>query len=151
MFIWGLMLVQRPPYDKDSNLVKFIDNNGTEILQTFDALNRLAHKQIQRAADIVGTTIQTFEYDGLSRLTKATDNNDPDDSADDSTVERYYDSLGRLLEEAQNGQPVSFAWKQAASPVSQTYTSGRALGFELDKLGRLTKIAEGVKTTAAYD
>ena len=50
---------------------------------------------------VVGTTKQDFQYDGLSRLTRATDNNDPTTAADDSVVTDAYDSLGRIIEEAQ--------------------------------------------------
>jgi hypothetical protein len=49
----------------------------------------------------LGTTEQNFQYDGPSRVTLATDNNDPTTSADDSVVTDAYDSLDRLLEESQ--------------------------------------------------
>ena len=63
-----------------------------------------------------GTTMQNFQYDGLSRMTFAFDNNDPTTPADDSTVTDAYDSLGRIIEEAQTigGQPtqvISSAWR----------------------------------------
>ncbi|MEK7827156.1 MAG: hypothetical protein AAB299_05405, partial [Thermodesulfobacteriota bacterium] len=91
-------------YDKDNNLVKATDENGSVIEFTYDALNRVTQKDITKASGIIGTTQQTFEYDGLSRLTKSFDNNDPDDSTDDATVTYAYDSLNRLIEEVQNGQ-----------------------------------------------
>src|SRR5262249_22769866 len=50
---------------------------------------------------LVGTNAENFQYDGLSRMTRATDNNDPTTSADDSTVTDAYDSLSRIIEEAQ--------------------------------------------------
>jgi YD repeat-containing protein len=56
---------------------------------------------------VQGTTIQNFQYDGLSRMTSAFDNNDPTTTGDDSTVTDAYDSLGRIIEGAQTigGQP----------------------------------------------
>ncbi|WP_372369012.1 hypothetical protein [Candidatus Uabimicrobium sp. HlEnr_7] len=62
--------------------------------------------------NIVGTTQQTFQYDGLSRLIRATDNNDPSDPNDDSEVIKVYDQLSRLVEERQNGKIVSMNWRQ---------------------------------------
>ncbi len=65
---------------------------------------------------VEGTTIQNFQYDGLSRMTYAFDNNDPTTAGDDSTVTDAYDSLGRIIEEAQTigGQPTQViysAWR----------------------------------------
>src|SRR5262249_6039033 len=50
---------------------------------------------------VVGTPIQNFQYDGLSRQTLATDNNDPTTTVDDSVVTHAYDSLSRVIEETQ--------------------------------------------------
>ncbi len=49
----------------------------------------------------MGTNSNNYEYDGLSRLTLATDNNDPDETDDDSVVTYSYDSLSRVIEETQ--------------------------------------------------
>ena len=47
-----------------------------------------------------GTTSQTWQYDGLSRLTQCTDNNDSG-TADDVTCTWFFDSLSRQVEETQ--------------------------------------------------
>ena len=61
--------------------------------------------------------MQDYEYDGLSRLTRATDNNDPVATGDDSLVTRAYDSLSRVVEESQQigafpPKIVSSAWRR---------------------------------------
>ncbi len=56
---------------------------------------------------MIGTTEQTFSYDAAGRLTASTDNNDPGDSADDASVSRSYDALGRTTQETVGGRTVS--------------------------------------------
>ena len=86
-------------YDKDSNLVQVTDE-ATNILQyTFDALNRRKQLDITRAAGFVGTTKQTWKYDGLSRLGECTDDNEPVPTNDDLLCTYFYDSLSRKIEE----------------------------------------------------
>ena len=140
-------------YDKASNLVQFIDNNGTVVTNTYDSLNRLIRRDITRANNVKGSTVQTFEYDGLSRLTLSTDNNDPTDTSDDSTVTRAYDSLGRLVEETQNGKVISTNWQQAGNLTDLTYPNNRKLEYTFDQLDRLKTIrnAGNSSNIAAYD
>ena len=140
-------------YNADSQPIRTVDNNGNIILAIFDSLGRVVRRDITPAAGVKGTTVQTFEYDGLSRVTKAGDNNDPANSSDDSLVQRHYDSLGRLLEESQNGKVVSYNWSQTADPVDLTYPNGRKIEYSLDQLNRLRTIKNSGSTTtiAAYD
>ena len=140
-------------YNADSQPIKTIDNSGTIVQNTFDGLGRPIRRDIILAPGFKGTTLQTFEYDGLSRLTKATDNNDPAKSEDDSSVERRYDSLSRLLEEQQNGKVVSYNWTQAGDPVDFTYPNNRKIEYTLDKLNRLRTIKNSGATgnIAGYD
>jgi YD repeat-containing protein len=100
-------------FDKDSNLVQFTDNNGSIVQNIYDAVNRPVQRNITPSTsnNVKGTTSQAFEFDGLSRITKATDNNDPNSTEDDSTVERKYDSLSRLVEEIQNSKVISYKRK----------------------------------------
>ena len=141
-------------YD-DNKPIEITDNNGNIITLEYDIIDRLTKKTIQpsTANGIAGTTEQTFEYDGLSRLTKATDNNDPNNTSDDSTVERKYDSLSRLVEEVQNGKIISTNWREAADIANLTYPNGRKIVYTLDKLNRLSTIADDGASSniASYD
>ncbi len=140
-------------YNKDSQLTEFIDNAGNVITNTYDALGRVVRRDIQRATreGVEGTTAQTFEYDGLSRLTRTTDNNNPASFEDDSVVERRYDSLSRLLQETQNGKIISMNWTQGSDPVDLTYPNGRRISYTLDNLNRVTSIASDSTPLANYD
>ena len=142
-------------YTKDHNVLQYTDNNGSVCAYTYDGSNRLLQKNITRSTtnNIVGTTQQTFEYDGLSRLTKATDNNNPNDTTDDSVVERNYDSLSRLVEEKQNGHVVSMNWREEGDLAECIYPNNRKIIYTYDKIDRLQNIADASETTpiATYD
>jgi RHS repeat-associated protein len=142
-------------WDKDNNLRQFVDNSNNVVTHTFDAINRLVRRSIVRSTtnNVKGTTAQTFEFDGLSRITKATDNNDPLNLEDDSIVERKYDSLSRLLEELQNGKVISLNWREDDDLLDLTYPNNRKITYTRDKLDRLKTIASNGTFTplASYD
>ncbi len=131
--VWG--------YSPNDDVLIHQDQNGSETFTEYDAINRPIAVRIFRAGQsdsftgdpifapdpvsippvpgsttvVQGTTIENYQYDGLSRMTYAFDNNDPTTASDDSTVTDAYDSLGRVIEEAQTigGQPtqvISTAW-----------------------------------------
>ncbi len=85
-------------YDEAGNVVSFTDENGSRFANRFDALGRKFAVAITPAAGVLGsTTSQSFSFDGLSRMTDAQNNG----SAGLSDVRLLYDSLGRVLEDAQ--------------------------------------------------
>lgn len=51
------------------------------------------------------STRLVFQYDGLSRLVRATEDNDPADDSDDSVITYAYDSLNRVIQETQKIGP----------------------------------------------
>lgn len=89
---------------------------------------------------VIGTTLQQVEYDGLSRLTRAVDNNDPDDPNDDAIVTAAYDLLSRKLEEVQNGLAVSSRFAGDNNRVGLVYPNGRVINLTFDKLDRINQI-----------
>jgi RHS repeat-associated protein len=145
-------------YDADNNIVRIIDANGTIVLNKFDGKNRLIERHITRgkssdahplgcfkdasvAWSIVGTTRQEFQFDGLSRLTYAFDNNEPDDLSDDSRVEILYDSLNRIVEEKQNGQAISSQWMGDSNRTKLIYPTGYQLTYQYDRGDRMISIS----------
>src|SRR5262249_44537030 len=64
-------------FDMDNNMVERLDEAGNDFVYTFDALNRRKTCTVTLVKGFAGTTNQTWKYDGLSRLTQETDNNNP--------------------------------------------------------------------------
>jgi RHS repeat-associated protein len=145
-------------YDPDNNVSIYQDENGSIRNCDFDAINRMISCSINRAAGVIGTTQQTFQYDGLSRLTRATDNNNPAETNDDSIVTVAYDSLSRGIEETQkigalSAKVISSGWRAENLKTSSIYPNGRIIDFTFDKLDRLNTIRDrgAVKSVADYD
>lgn len=69
--------------------------NGTVVTSLFDELNRLKSRNISPSQGVDGVTNETYEYDALSRLTRAV--------GDDFTVDRKYDSLNRVARKSRWG------------------------------------------------
>src|SRR5262249_41032967 len=99
------------------------------------------------ATVVTGTTMQNYQYDGLSRLMLATDNNNPTNPDDDSTITEAYDSLGRTIEETQQigAQPavaVDSGWRADDLRSSLTHPDGRVEVYTYDTLGRLKSVSD---------
>ena len=146
-------------YDRDSNVVRVTDENGSVVDTRFDAINRtIAANVTTSGAGVIGTTAMSHQYDGLTRLIRATDNNDPANTGDDSVITYAYDSLNRVIEETQSlGQntpvAVSSGWRADHLRSSLTYPNGRVLGYTYDGLDRLRTVADqaGTQPIADYD
>jgi RHS repeat-associated protein len=156
-------------YDGDDNILRFTDENGSITTNSYDSLNRISRQQIARATSttahpaggtkdtkanwqVIGSTLLEFEYDGLSRMTRSFANNDPDKSSDDAVVTRAYDSMSRLLEEVQNGLPISNRWNGDDTRSELFYPNGRTLQATYDKHDRLDVLKnKGGSIIAEYD
>jgi RHS repeat-associated protein len=138
--------------DADDNPVQFKDQNGSVFTNAFDGLHRRVRVDVARAPGIVGTTIQTFEFDGLSRGGRMTDNNDPADPGDDAVCEHSFDSLSRVIEERQNPgdgtlRAVSSAWFSGERRTAVTYPSNRRIQTTFDALDRQKTLRDAAETT----
>jgi RHS repeat-associated protein len=98
----------------------------------------------------MGTTANTYQYDGLSRTTQMTDNNYPTDATSASTVAFAYDSLGRMVEEIQNGHAVDGAWFALDRRTGLTYPSNRNIQFTYDSLERVQTIQDSGAALGSY-
>lgn len=135
--------------DRDSNVTRYTDESGSVSDRTYDALNRLTSETITRATGVIGTTQVAMQYDGLERITRATDNGDPADATQSSVVMHVYDSLGRLIEESlQIGSTgtvryiTGTAWQAESSRTALTYPNGRTVLTTYDGLDRLKTIRD---------
>jgi len=144
-------------YDKDSNVISVTDEAGNMFAFSFDALNRSKNLDITRAAGFIGTDRQTRDYDGLSRLTESTDNNEPATTTDDLLVRYFYDSLSRKVEESQKIGPLSAkasscdydiaAGGAVAEASSCTYPDSRTVDSFYDTLDRLVHKRDNGQTS----
>jgi RHS repeat-associated protein len=164
-------------FDPRGNPMIGQDENGTEVFTRYDAVSRPIAVRVFRAgqhdsfagdpvfapaptsilvnpskddengAKVVGTTKQDFQYDGLGRLTRSTDNNNPTDPTAASTVTDAYDSLSRVIQETQQtgagpAQAVSSGWRAENLRSSLTYPNGRVEVYTYDHLDRLATVAD---------
>ena len=170
-------------YDPDNNILIREDENDSESFSKFDAINRRVAERVFRSGQnddftgdpnfapdpisdpsnpsepfpaVIGSNKFNFEFDGLSRLTLATDNNDPDETDDDSVVTFIYDSLSRVVQETQQIgnlpiQVISSAWEAENLRVGLTYPNGRKLEFTFDGLDRIQSITDEGAAEAIVD
>jgi RHS repeat-associated protein len=135
--------VRTNTFNPASDIVAYVDENGSAFAFTLDAIGRRTAVAITPAAltSLYGTTAQSFQYDGLSRVTFSQDS-----ASTTSIVQPYYDSLGQVLEENQNIGSVSHyvthnAWTSYPA-TGFTFPSSRELIIGFDALNRKNTINE---------
>jgi|GEM_PF-3413750 len=143
-------------YDPDDNVETLTDENGSVWACLYDAINRRIGCDITRAFNVIGTTAETYEYDGLSRLALATDNNEPAASSDDSVISYAYDSLSRVVEETQkigglDAKVISSDWLAENLRTGLIYPNDRQLEYTYDRLDRLNTVADTGATLPIAD
>ena len=132
-------------YDAHDSVEVRRDAAGSTVTSTYDSLDRLVARSIARGLNVLGTTSETYQYDGLSRVITAEDN--------DSFVSRGsvstsgYDSLDNVLRETQRilGVPVRTVTAAYDGDGGQTllvYPGGRAIARTYDVLDRPSLVRE---------
>jgi RHS repeat-associated protein len=132
-------------YDAAGNLVFETGRSGQVIGRVYDAGGRVTDiytfpagtrpaSPAEIPTDPDGTLRQHFEYDGLGRITAATDYNGTG-TGDDHTVEYVYNSLSELIEEIQDGTVVTVRYDERSDPVGLDYPSGAMLDITRDERG----------------
>ncbi|HKI05513.1 MAG TPA: Ig-like domain-containing protein [Thermoanaerobaculia bacterium] len=132
-------------YDDAGNLVGWTDPRGTHVTQTFDLAGRLEARSVSAAAGVIGPLAESYEFDGLGRLTRA--------QSGDVIVERDYDSLSRLLSETTNGKTITHGFDKADNPTTIGYPSGHAVNQTFDALDlpkTISASGAGSGTLATY-
>jgi len=141
-------------YDVHGNLNFETDTNGTTVNYTYDLLNRVISKAITPGSGIaglpLGTTFETYSYDGLGRIVLASNNL--------SSVARTYDSLGNVLTDAQTllGSPgptqiVTCTYDGMGNKLMQSF-QWRIVSMSYDALNRIKTISDNfTPLLAVYD
>jgi RHS repeat-associated protein len=139
-------------FDVHDNAVTMTDANGSVLSNAYDRLNRLTARAITPGAGVagipLGATQESYDYDGLSRVVRAQD--------DDSLVVRRYDSLSNLILDQQtlNGSPaqtVTSSHDGQGNQVVCNYPGGRVLTNTYDALDRLQQVADAGGVIATYN
>ncbi len=121
-------------YDVHSNKVLTIDANGTSMVGEYDDNNRLTTRTIPPGpANIKGSRVETYTYDGLGRIVKAEN--------DDSIVSRTYDSMDNLIEEDLSisgaaGKKTARTFDKVGNETLCNYPGPRSVGTSYDDLNR---------------
>ena len=124
-------------YDPHNNVSATIDANGSAVTYEYDSLNRLIGTIVAPAPSVLpDTTYETYQYDGLSRLVLAED--------DDVSVDRMHDSLGNVLVEVLNGQATTATYDGESNQLTCTYPGGRGITCAYDALNRKQMISDDV-------
>ena len=121
-------------YDVHGNRVLEQDANDTVLNQTYDLLERLKTRAVTPGPGVdPDTTLETYQYDGMSRLVSAQD--------DDSLVTRDYDSLSNLTREMARRSigPARFittTYDGEGNPTRLVYPGGLVVVRTFDVLDR---------------
>ncbi|MCX6580463.1 MAG: hypothetical protein NT166_09790 [Candidatus Aminicenantes bacterium] len=118
--------------------------NGTVVTNNYDELNRLVNRGISAVERVGGSTFEDYDYDALSRMTKAVN--------DFSTVEMTYDPLNRLTQEKQNGKVVNYTYSVVNNlrKMTMQYPNQRIVEKDFDILDRISKIRQGQESIADF-
>ncbi len=130
-------------YDVYGNAVRVVDPNGTVVVSDYDGLDGLLDRTITPGAGVASdTTFETYEYDGLSRLIRATN--------DRTVVTRTYDSLSNVTQETANGLSVSWVHDSEGNETQTNYPGGRNVQATYDGLDRKLSVTDQAGTVASY-
>jgi RHS repeat-associated protein len=114
--------------------------DDTVVKNYFDQVQRLMRREIIPAEGAVGTTLETFEYDGLSRVNNATDN--------DTQLNFQYDRASRLDWEKSASKLIDYTYDKLSNLREIQYPNTRLFVRGFDQLNRMNLITEGSITIA---
>ncbi|MCC7013303.1 MAG: RHS repeat protein, partial [Planctomycetes bacterium] len=139
-------------YNDDHTLAELTDPNGTVVTFGYDMGSRLTtvDATVLPGSYVVGTKKLRFEHDGLGRRTYLRDSVDDALDANDWSVARTYDELGRVISETQGGRTVGFHWTEESKRDLVTYPSGISIATSFDALDRVSTISQSGVPIATY-
>lgn len=130
-------------YDAHGSPVATTNANGTIVAFAYDLLDRCTNKAITPGPGVaIDTTFERFQYDGLSRLIRAEDN--------DSVVARSYDSLSHRVSESLNGKSLAWTWDGVGNKRRNTYPGGRMVNRLYDALNRVYGVSDASVLVGLY-
>jgi len=133
-------------YDAVGNRTKRTDYAGRETIYEYDVLNRLKKINYLSATNPVPMLTATYNYDDLSRLTGATNEN--------GTVNFTYDTRGRVKTSTDVfGHLVEYAYDAASNRTQLKLDSAVHTTYNYDDVNRLTQLTDEASQnfTFGYD
>ncbi len=132
-------------YDAHDNRIHTMDANLSETECVYDLNNRLISKSVIPGPTVSDdTTLETYAFDGLSRVVEAAD--------DDSVVVRAHDSLSHVTSETLNGQTTTCVFDGVGNQTQCIYPSGRTIDCAFDELERMKVVSDAsTGLIAEYD
>jgi YD repeat-containing protein len=135
-------------WDVQGDPVTVTDANGTVQSLEHDRLGRLRSRSVSAAPGVVGTTTESWRYDGSSSLVLAQD--------DDTLVTRSHDSLSSVRVETQQigadpVRTVTATHDGKQYETSLTYSAGDTVIYLRDALDRPKLVIAGGAVVASYD
>jgi len=143
-------------YNDDGTVNTRTDQRDWTVTYTYDDARRVTQESVS-GNGLVGTSAVTYGFDALGRPTSVTDNNDPNDANDNSTVEWTYtreaDGDLRIEEEQEYGtytdRTVTVTYDLSGRMKSLAYPSGLTLSYTHDDIGRVTAVNDGTNDRVA--
>ena len=112
-------------FDSRGNCAGWTDPNGTEVINTYDQMDRLVRRIVKPGAGVAAdTTTESYAYDELGRMILAKN--------DRHRVEWRYDALGRVAAQVQDGRSVTTTYDEGGRRTSIGYPSGYRLDFDYE-------------------
>jgi RHS repeat-associated protein len=137
-------------YNDDGTVATRTDQRSWTVTYTYDDAKRVTAEAVT-GTGLVGTTAVTYAYDALGRPTSVTDNNDPSDGNDNSTVSWTYtreaDGDLKVEEEQAYGtmtdRTVTYTYDLSGRLKTMQYPSAMTLTYGYDDLGRPVAVNDG--------
>ena len=131
-------------FDENSNRIGWTDPLGTTITDTFDERNLVEYRNIERGTGIVGTDYESYDFDGLGRLTSSSNYADGDlisasawayntQSAPETHDQTIADYTGSIL----GTWTTKAEFDESGFRTATIYSDGRTVRHSKDQLDRL--------------
>jgi RHS repeat-associated protein len=140
-------------FDTDNQVTDWMDQNLTTVTMTYDGLDRLLGRTLgSHPVYVIGSTFETFGYDGDGRITHTVND---DGITGSMTCDLEYDSLSNRTKDQQGTLAVDSLFDNVSNRTQITYPGQfgggrRVLTQAFDSLNRLQSICD-VGTNSVCD